>query len=173
MHDSRLDPGFAIAYQIEPTPGRHTISSNMYAFLYAVIHVIINLDLDYGLAWSLLVQEVVEKPRILAGMAAFLMFIPLAATSFDVWKRRLGRNWKRLHQVVYFIAPLVVLHYVWSKKGDLLALQGEVLKPLLYGLAFAVLLVLRLPAVRRGLSALRDGLRARLARRRSLNPGRG
>jgi len=67
---------------------------------------------------------------------------------------------KRLHRVVYFIAPLVVLHYVWSKKGDILSLQGEILKPLLFGLVFAVFLIMRVPAVRRALVSLRDRVRA-------------
>ena len=124
--------------------------------MYATIHAIIYLDLDYGLAWSLIAKEIIEKPRILIGMSAFLLFIPLAVTSFDIWKVRLGKNWKRLHRVVYFIAPLVVLHYVWSKKGDILSLQGEIVKPLVYGLVFAFFLILRIPAIRKASVSLRD-----------------
>jgi sulfoxide reductase heme-binding subunit YedZ len=73
-------------------------------------------DLDYGLAWNRLLQEIIQKPRLVVGAIAFILMIPLAITSFDIWKKRLGKNWKRLHQTVYFLAPLVALPYVWSKK---------------------------------------------------------
>ncbi len=152
----------------EPLKRRRALG--LYTFMYATIHVIIYLDLDYGLAWSLVAREIVEKPRILVGMIAFLLFIPLAVTSFDIWKKRLGKNWKRLHRIVYFIAPLVFLHYVWSKKGDLLSLQGEIVKPLVYGLIFALLLVLRIPAIRKTSASIRDRIMT-LLYKRNLQPG--
>lgn len=126
----------------------------LYAFMYAVIHVIIFVDLDYGLAWSLIFRTVFEKPYIVVGMITFLMLIPLAVTSFDIWKVRLGKNWKRLHQTIYFIAPLAILHYAWSKKGDFFALSGDIVRPLIYGLVLAVFLILRIPAVRRYIASL-------------------
>ncbi len=70
----------------------------LYAFMVAFIHMLIFLDLDNGLAWDAFTQTIVQKPYILFGMATFLLLIPLAVTSFDIWKARLGRNWKRLHQ---------------------------------------------------------------------------
>jgi len=135
----------------EPLKRRRALG--LYTFMYATIHVIIFADLDYGLAWSRLIQEVIEKPRLIVGLMAFLIMIPLAVTSFDIWKKRLGKNWKRLHQLVYLIGPLAVLHYVWSKKGDILALQGEVLKPLIYGLIIAIFLILRIPAIKKALAS--------------------
>ncbi len=128
----------------------------LYAFMYAAIHVVIFVDLDYGLAWSLIYQTVIQKPYILVGVISFLLLIPLAFTSFDIWKTRLRKNWKRLHQLVYLIAPLVVLHYGWSKKGDFFALRGEIVRPLIYGLIVIVLLVFRLHPVRRAMASLRD-----------------
>ena len=128
----------------------------LYAFMYAAIHVVIFLDLDYGLAWSLIVQTVFQKPYIVVGMISFLLLIPLAVTSFDVWKVRLRKNWKRLHQLIYLIAPLVVLHYGWSKKGDFFGLQGEIVRPVIYGLIVVLLLAFRLPPVRRTIASLRD-----------------
>ena len=128
----------------------------LYAFLYATLHVIIFIDLDYGLAWSLIVQTIVEKPYILVGMLSFLMLIPLAYTSFDIWKKRLGKNWKRLHQMVYLIAPLAVLHYAWGKKGDFFGLQGEIIRPLIYAVIVILLLIMRIPQVRKTLASLRD-----------------
>ena len=137
----------------------------LYAFMYATIHVLIYLDLDYGLAWSFILQDVIEKPRLIVGAIAFLMLIPLAWTSFDIWKKRLGKKWKRLHQTVYVIAPIVVLHYAWSKKGDLFALQGEVVRPLIYGLIVVLFLVMRIPQVRKGIVSVRDRVTGQFRKR--------
>jgi len=128
----------------------------LYAFMYATIHVIIFIDLDYGLAWSLIIQTVLEKPYIVVGMLTFLMLIPLAFTSFDIWKKRLGRNWKRLHQFIYLIAPLAVLHYAWGKKGDFFRLQGEIIRPLIYAVIVIIFLIMRIPRVRKALASLRN-----------------
>jgi sulfoxide reductase heme-binding subunit YedZ len=141
----------------------------LYAFLYATIHVIIFVDLDYGLAWSLILQTIFEKPYIIVGVISFLMLIPLAWTSFDIWKQRLGKNWKRLHKFVYLIAPLVALHYAWGKKGDFFRLQGEIIRPLIYSLIIILLLIMRLPQVRKALASLRGRLPI-LFRRREPQP---
>jgi methionine sulfoxide reductase heme-binding subunit len=138
----------------------------LYAFLYASIHVIIFVDLDYGLAWSLIIQTIFEKPYIVVGVIAFLMMIALAFTSFDIWKMRMKKNWKRLHQLIYLIAPLAVLHYAWGKKGDFFRLQGEIILPLIYGLVVVILLILRIPVVRRTIASLRDRIRILWMRRR-------
>ncbi|MCA1899219.1 MAG: sulfoxide reductase heme-binding subunit YedZ, partial [Chloroflexi bacterium] len=130
-------------------PLKHRRALGLYAFMYAAVHVIIFVDLDFGLAWSRLLEEIFNKNYLIAGAAAFFLLVPLAITSFDVWKTRLGKNWKRLHQTVYFTAPLAALHYLWSKKGDILALQGEILQPALYGAAILLLLLLRTPALRK------------------------
>ena len=126
----------------------------LYAFMYATIHVLIFINLDYGLAWSLIGQTIFEKPYIIVGVTGFLLLIPLAWTSFDIWKKRLGKSWKGLHQLIYLIAPLPVLHYAWSKKGDFFALQGEIIRPLIYGLIVAIFLIMRIPVVRRAIASL-------------------
>jgi len=127
----------------------------LYTFMYATIHVLIFLDLDYGLAWSLIIQSIVEKPYIIVGLITFLMLTPLAITSFDVWKVRLKKNWKRLHKTVYLIAPLAVLHFALSKKGDIFHLQGDIVRPLIYGLVVLILLLLRIPRVRKFFASFR------------------
>ena len=137
----------------EPLKRRRALG--LYAFMYATIHVIIFMDLDFGLAWSLIIHTVIQKWYILFGMTAFLMLIPLAITSFDVWKVRIGKNWKRLHQIIYFIAPIAVLHYAISKKGDIFRLQGDIVRPLIYALVVIILLILRLPFIRRFLASFR------------------
>jgi sulfoxide reductase heme-binding subunit YedZ len=127
----------------------------LYTFMYASIHVLIFLYLDYGLSWSLIIQSIVEKPYIIFGTITFLLLLPLAITSFDIWKRRLKKNWKRLHQTVYFIAPLAVLHFAMSKKGDIFTLQGDVVRPLIYGLVVLILLILRIPRIRKFFASIR------------------
>jgi sulfoxide reductase heme-binding subunit YedZ len=144
----------------EPLKRRRALG--LYTFMYATIHVIIFADLDYGLAWSRLIKEVVEKPRLVVGATAFILLIPLAITSFDIWKKRLGKNWKRLHRVVYFIAPLVVLHYLWSKKGDILSLQGEIFKPAVYGIIIAIFLIIRIPPIKKALASFSTRMRGLL-----------
>ena len=136
----------------EPLKRRRALG--LYAFMYATIHIMIFINLDYGLAWSYILQTIFEKPYIVVGFLGFLLMIPLAWTSFDIWKKRLGKGWKRLHQLIYLIAPLLILHYAWGKKGDFFALQGEIIRPLIYGLVVAVFLIMRIPAVRRALASL-------------------
>jgi sulfoxide reductase heme-binding subunit YedZ len=143
----------------------------LYAFLYATIHVIIFVDLDYGLAWSLILQNILEKQYIIFGAIAFLLLVALAFTSFDIWKKRLGKNWKRLHQLVYLLAPLAVLHYALGKKGDFFGLQGEIIRPLIYALIVSLLLIMRIPPVRKALASIRDRIRF-LFRKREPQPKR-
>jgi sulfoxide reductase heme-binding subunit YedZ len=137
----------------------------LYALMYATVHILIFINLDYGLAWSLIIQTVIEKSYIIFGITVFLMLIPLGITSFDIWKVRLGKNWKRLHQIVYFAAPIAVLHYALSKKGDIFHLTGDIGRPLVYGLAVLILLVLRLPFIRKFFSSFRSRVSALFARR--------
>ena len=113
----------------------------LYTFMYASVHVLTFLYLDYGLSRSLIFQSVIEKPYIIFGTITFLLLTPLAITSFNIWKKRLKKNWKRLHQTVYLIAPLAVLHFAMSKKGDIFQLQGDVVRPLIYGLVVLILLL--------------------------------
>src|SRR5690606_13712360 len=89
--------------------------------------------LDPGLIWS----DTVEHPRIAVGFLAFLLLIPLAATSTDGMIRRLGRRWGLLHRLVYPAAALGILHFLMVQKLDLRVGAG-------YVAAFAVLMLLRL-----------------------------
>jgi sulfoxide reductase heme-binding subunit YedZ len=136
----------------------------LYAFLVAYLHILVFLDLDNGLAWDTFVQTTLEKPYILFGMAAFLLLIPLAMTSFDIWKVRMKKRWKKLHQSVYVIAPIAVLHYALSKKGDIFSLQGDIVRPAVYALIIVLLLALRLPFIRRGIVSLRNRIALRTTR---------
>jgi sulfoxide reductase heme-binding subunit YedZ len=132
----------------------------LYAFMYATIHVLIYLHLDFGLAWSFILQNFTQDPRLIVGLIAFVLMILLAWTSFDIWKKRLKKNWKRLHRAVYVIAPLAVLHFAWNKKGNIFVAQGDIAQPLIYGIIVIVLLVMRISRVRKGIVFLRDRVRS-------------
>jgi methionine sulfoxide reductase heme-binding subunit len=127
----------------------------LYAFMYAGLHFLTFTVLDYGLDPVLLREAIFEKRYALVGFAAFLLLIPLAITSTRGWMKRLGKRWKRLHQLVYIAGLLVIVHYVWLVKAD----RRE---PLLWGAAIVILLAFRLPSVRRAVVKLRGRALARL-----------
>jgi sulfoxide reductase heme-binding subunit YedZ len=115
-----------------------------YAFLYVCIHFAIFVWLDYGFAINLIAAELTRRYALI-GLIAGLLLIPLAITSFQPWPKRLGKNWKRLHSLVYVIDILAALHYVWVVK------QG-VVEPYIWMIVILFLLVLRLPPIRHALS---------------------
>jgi len=122
-----------------------------YGFMYAAIHLLTFLGLDYGFNMASVLRDVGTKWYIIIGLAAFLFLLPLALTSFQYWMKRLGRNWKRLHRLVYIISPLVAFHFLLSVKGDLTRLQGNIRQPLLYGSIALILLLLRVSWLKNGL----------------------
>jgi sulfoxide reductase heme-binding subunit YedZ len=126
----------------------------LYAFFYALLHILIFTGLDYLFDPALIRAAIFEKRYALAGLAAFLMLLPLAITSTRGWMKRMGKDWKRLHRLVYLAALLVVTHYAWSVKSD-------IRQPLAFGTAVLLLLVARLPAVRRATTRLRGWLSSR------------
>ncbi|TYT23846.1 protein-methionine-sulfoxide reductase heme-binding subunit MsrQ [Luteimonas viscosa] len=109
----------------------------LYAFAYASLHLAAYLGLDLRGYWAQLFEEIVKRPYITVGFAAWLLLVPLAVTSTRGWMRRLGRNWGRLHRLVYAIAVLAVLHFWWIVKSDYR-------EPLLYATILALLLGWRL-----------------------------
>lgn len=120
----------------------------LYGFGYALVHFFIFIGVDYRFAFDLIWDDLATKRYILVGLAALLIFIPLAITSTRAWMKRLGRQWKQLHKLTYIAVPLAVVHYIWLVKADLR-------DPLLYATIVAVLLLLRLPRVRTQVSKLK------------------
>jgi sulfoxide reductase heme-binding subunit YedZ len=109
----------------------------LFTFFYAALHLTSYLWFDQFFAWGEIARDILERPFITVGMAAFVLLVPLAATSSNFAIRRLGgRRWQALHRTVYAIAILAVLHYGWLVKAD----QSQ---PLLYGGILLVLLGLR------------------------------
>ena len=125
----------------------------LFAFFYGMLHVLTyvigdrfaSLDFPDGfIAWSTFVnlmasiwEDVAERPYITVGFIAFVSMIPLALTSTTGWIRRLGgRNWQRLHRLIYLTGIAGVVHYWWLVKRD-------ITQPLLYALVLAGLLLAR------------------------------
>ena len=109
----------------------------LFMFFYVCLHITTYVWLDFNFIWDEIVKDVAKHPRILVGFAAFVLTIPLAATSNSYMIKRLKTNWKKLHQAVYLIAILAVLHFVLLVKKDLT-------EPLYYAAVLAFLLGIRL-----------------------------
>jgi sulfoxide reductase heme-binding subunit YedZ len=109
----------------------------LYVFFYACCHFLIWFVLDHALSFGDMVEDIIDRPYITFGFSALMLLIPLAVTSNNVMLRKLGRRWKKLHQLVYAIIILGVLHYLWLTKADYL-------EPGIYALIAGVLLFQRL-----------------------------
>ena len=116
------------------------------ATFFAAAHFLMFVGVDYHFNFGLLLADIASKKYVWVGIPAFLILTALAITSTNGWKRRLRKNWKRLHRLVYAAGVLVILHYAWAKKGDLFSLRGDIQQPLAFGLLILILLLLRIPA---------------------------
>jgi sulfoxide reductase heme-binding subunit YedZ len=110
----------------------------LFAFFYACLHFTIWIAVDHFFDWNEMMADVVKRPYITVGVLALTLLMPLAATSTTRMIKRLGgKNWRRLHRLVYVIGVLAVLHYLWlAKKG--------VNDPVVYAGLLAILLGVRL-----------------------------
>jgi len=136
-------------------PGKHRRSLGLYSFLYFTLHFLTFFGLDYGFDFKEIIRLTSEKPFIFVGATAGLLLLTLSITSFKYWMKRLGRNWKRLHKLVYLVGGLVILHYAWALKGSLSTLSGDIIRPLLLGGLLTLLLILRIPIIRKKIIAFR------------------
>ena len=109
----------------------------LFSFFYACLHFVTYIWLDQFFDLTAIAKDIVKHPFITVGFTAFVLLIPLAATSTHAMMRRLGRRWQQLHRLIYPIALLAVVHYLWLVKKDLTT-------PLVYGAVALVLLALRL-----------------------------
>jgi methionine sulfoxide reductase heme-binding subunit len=108
----------------------------LFAFFYATLHLAIYLALDQVFEWAYIWEDIAERPFITIGFAAWLILLPLAITSTRGWIARLGRRWVLLHRLIYLATALGLIHFFWKVRADLRV-------PLLFALAFAALLGLR------------------------------
>jgi len=109
----------------------------LWAFACVCCHLSIYLVLDLQGRWTQIFTDIVKRPYITVGFTAWLLLIPLALTSTQAMMRKLGRRWRVLHRLVYLIAPLGVLHFLWLVKKDMT-------EPLIFAAVLALLLALRL-----------------------------
>jgi methionine sulfoxide reductase heme-binding subunit len=116
----------------------------LFAFFYALLHLLVYLVLDQEGNFRALWQDIVKRPYITVGMLGLLLLVPLTLTSTAKSQRRLGRRWTRLHRLVYAVAVLGVWHFWWQVKKD-------VREPLIYAGGLAVLLAWRVWKERRSL----------------------
>lgn len=90
----------------------------LWGFAYAVLHLLGYVVLDQFFDWANIGHEILKHKFITAGMAAFFLLAPLAATSTQGMIRRLGgAAWRKLHRLVYLAVPLAALHYIWMVKA--------------------------------------------------------
>lgn len=108
----------------------------LFAFFYGCLHFTTYIWLDKFFDWQEMLKDIAKRPFITIGFAGFAMLIPLALTSTQGWIRRLGKNWQRLHRLIYFTGIAGVIHYIWLVKADLR-------KPLQYAFVLGLLLLYR------------------------------
>jgi sulfoxide reductase heme-binding subunit YedZ len=109
----------------------------LFAFFYASLHFLTYLVLDHFFDWESIAADILDRRFITAGFLAFVLLVPLAITSTAGWIRRLGgRNWQRLHLLIYVSAVCAIVHFLWKVK----VITAD---PLRYAAALAVLLACR------------------------------
>ena len=109
----------------------------LFALFYASCHFMVWLTFLLGFRWYAVFEEIVERPYITVGFSAYLILLALGITSPKAMVRKLGRNWKRLHRLVYLASILGVVHLLWI-------LRSDIAEAVLYGTLVLVLLGYRL-----------------------------
>ena len=114
----------------------------LYAFSYAICHLINFLAFEVQFDMGLFFAEIFERPYITVGLVAFIFLVTLGVTSINSIKRKMGKNWQTLHNFNYLIVLLVVTHFYWSVKSD-------ITEPLIYWFITLSLLSFRLGKLKR------------------------
>ena len=109
----------------------------LFTFFYVLMHFLTWLFLDQGLLLSAIAEDLIERPFITIGFAAFLLLVAMAVTSTNNMRRCLGRRWQKLHYSAYAVGLLGVWHYWWQVKKD-------ITEPLVYAVILAALLAIRI-----------------------------
>jgi methionine sulfoxide reductase heme-binding subunit len=110
----------------------------LFAFFYGSLHLTTYLWLDQFFDVTSILKDILKRPFITIGFAAYVLMIPLAVTSTNRMVRWLGaKRWLRLHRLVYVLAILAVIHYWWLVKRDLT-------QPMIYASVLAILLAARI-----------------------------
>ena len=109
----------------------------LFVFFYATIHLMTYIVVDYRFDWQQIYDDVLKKKYVFIGFSAWLLLIPLAATSSQKMTKLLKQNWKKLHRLIYVIAIFGALHYIWLSKTIFF-------KPLIFAIIILILLMFRL-----------------------------
>lgn len=125
----------------------------LFAFFYATLHLLVYVVLDRFFAFGTVLEDIAERPFITVGFAAWLILLALASTSTRGWIRRLRKNWQRLHRLVYVAGALGAIHFYWKVKAD-------TREPVWFIAILSLLLLSRLPPVRRFVVAIRQRRRS-------------
>ena len=121
----------------------------LYAFAYAVLHLINFLVFDLQLNGYLFLSEVIQRPYITLGMIAFILLFALAVTSHSTLKRKMGKSWQSLHNFSYILVLVVAVHFYWSVKSELTS-------PLVYLAISCLMLLFRYKRIKVLISSLFD-----------------
>lgn len=108
----------------------------LFALFYATVHFLAWMSFLLAFRWVAIGEELVQRPFITVGFAAYLILLALGITSPQFMVRKLGKNWKKLHRAIYLAAILGVIHLLWILRTDV----GEAA---FYGLIVAILLGFR------------------------------
>ena len=122
-----------------PRLARYRRMLGLYVWFYATLHLLVFAQVYIGWSGAILLEELVERPYVLVGFLAWLILVPLGITSANSIRRKLGRNWRKLHKLTYAVAFLGWLHLFWLSRSDV----GEAV---VYGVVFGLLFVFRSPS---------------------------
>jgi sulfoxide reductase heme-binding subunit YedZ len=118
---------------------KHRRTLGLLTFTYASLHLLtwalvdVQIGISEFVGWADIKKDIFKRPFITIGMTCFVLMIPLAVTSTKKMMARLGKSWKKLHRVIYVIAPLAIIHF-W------MAVKLDVREPAIYGAIVALLL---------------------------------
>ena len=120
-----------------PKLARYRRMLGLYVWFYATLHLLVFVQVYIGWSGEQLIEELAERPYVLVGFLAWLILVPLGITSAQAIRRKMGRNWRRLHKLTYAVAFFGWLHLFWLSRSD-------IADAMLYGAIFMLLLLYRL-----------------------------
>ena len=130
-----MTPLRQIFSQIEFTRQRRMLG--LFALFYATVHLFVWLIFLLQFRWGAILEEILERPYITVGFAAYVILFALGATSPKFIVRKLGLYWKRLHRLVYVAGVLAIVHLLWI-------LRLDIEEAVIYGVVLAILLGFRI-----------------------------
>ena len=119
-----------------PRLARYRRMLGLYAWFYATLHLLVFAQVYIGWSGEVLLEELAERPYVLVGFLAWLILVPLGITSATSIRRKMGRNWRKLHKLTYAVAILGWLHLLWLSRSDV----GDAV---VYGVIFVLLFLYR------------------------------